>query len=43
MVKLIDADALKDELLIIGFKKNTLTIREIYNLINKQPVRVEKE
>ncbi len=43
MVKLIDADALKDELLTIGFKKNTLTIREIFNLINKQPVRVEKE
>ena len=45
MTKYINVDDLKDEILLIALNKNTVSIKEIYNTINKMPVTrlIEKE
>lgn len=42
-LKLIDKDSLIDDVFLAGQDKNTLTIKEIYTLIQKRAVYIKME
>jgi hypothetical protein len=42
-MKLVNQDDLKDKVLLIATTRNTLTVKEVYNLINDMPIIKIKE